>query len=539
VERPASVVKELVENALDAEAKAVSVELRQGGLGLIRVSDDGQGMGREDARLAPQRFTTSKITTAADLAAIRSLGFRGEALSSITAVGQLEILTRQLEEVEGTRVRVTGDRIETEPAASPSGSQVTVTGLFATTPARRKFLKSPRRETELVQRTVARYALAYPHVAFRFSGDGRERLALPPGSALERVGAVLGREVAGEMLELAWEALDLRVRGFISRPSLARSRREGQYFFVNGRPVRAGLLAVMLERPYAGLLPPGSYPLAVIHLEISPAFVDVNVHPQKAEVRFSQERSVYGAVSRAVTAALQDFPRLAVAGAADFVWPFASLGSPPSLHETGADYDTGELQPLAQLQQTYILAQSPAGLVIVDQHAAHEQILYQSLAVSPERQPLVPAAQLQLTARDSELLAASLPIFSALGFEIEPFGGHSFLVRTLPASLSPHLANQVSFHHRPDAGFLVTTLLTELQQLGTRSVRDDEERLDRLAQKAACASAIKAGDPLNDAQMRQLLAELALAWSPAVCPHGRPAFVTVPMEELERRFGRR
>lgn len=538
MERPASVVKELIENALDAGAKAISVELRQGGLGLIRVSDDGHGLSRDDACLAPQRFTTSKITAAADLNAIRSLGFRGEALHGIAAVGRLEILTRLKGEVEGSRVVAERDDCRVEPAASPAGTQATVTGLFAETPARRKFLKSPLRETELAQQVVARYALAYPQVAFRFIADGRERLAVPPGSALERVGAVLGREVAGEMMDVAWEALDLRVRGVISRPSLARSRRDGQYFFVNGRPVRAGLLAVMLERPYGGLLPPGRYPLAVVHLEVSPGFVDVNVHPQKAEVRFSQERSVYGALSQMVTQALSGFPRQFAGELGEFAWPFAGLPGEdaPVLKESPAGYQAGQVTPLGQLQNSYILAQSAQGLVIVDQHAAHEQVLYQQLLLSSERQAVDPPAQLQLTAREAEQLAANLPLFASLGFELEPFGGHAFLIRAMPASLAPHLERQVAYHWPPDVSYLLGTLLAELP--GSAKM-DDEERRDRLAQKAACLNAIKAGDLLTEAQMRQLLADLSLAWSPAVCPHGRPAFVTVTMEELERRFGRR
>lgn len=536
VERPASLVKELLENALDAGAKAISVELRQGGLDLIRVSDDGHGLNRADARLAPQRFTTSKVAAAADLNAIRTLGFRGEALHSIAAVGRLEILTRQDGEIEGSRVTASGEAIDASPAASPVGTQVTVSHLFAATPARRKFLKSPLRESELSQQVVARYALAYPQVAFRLIADGRERLALPPGSALERVGAILGREVAGEMLGLDWAALDLRVRGFISRPSLARSRRSGQYFFVNGRPIRAGLLAVMLERPYAGLLPPGRFPLAVIHIEIEPGFVDVNAHPQKAEVRFSQERSVYGAVSQAVTQALLEFPRRPAGGFEAFAWPFAGVEGAAAIRESRAGYEAGGLRPLAQLQHTYILAQSAEGLVIIDQHAAHEQILYQQLQLSTGAQALSPPVQWQVTAREAEALAASLPLFSRLGFEIEPFGGQTFWVRALPAALAAHLDRQVTYASTPDARSLLTTLLEELQR--HRRAADDE-RLDRLAQKAACASALKAGDALTMDQMQQLLAGLAEAWSPAVCPHGRPAFVTLSLEELERRFGRR
>ena len=358
VERPASVVKELIENSLDAQAAAVSVEIRDGGLSLIRVSDDGSGMSRADVPLAVERFATSKVHTLEDLEAIRTLGFRGEALSSIATVARLEILTRTRDELEGTRLRTEGQeshglsqhrlfhggavptppapqesqhrlfhggagteppvspappvarRHQVEPAASPVGTSVTVHDLFYNTPARRKFLKSPLREAELVRETVVRYSLAYPAVAFRLLVGGRESYVAPPATPLERIGVALGREVAAEMVEVAWEAADLRVWGYVSRPTLGRRDRRSQFFFVNGRPVRSGLLAVMLERPYAGRLPLERRPLAVLHIRLDPHLVDVNVHPRKEEVRLSQERSVYGAVARAVEEALVPYPHL-------------------------------------------------------------------------------------------------------------------------------------------------------------------------------------------------------------------------------------
>src|SRR5512136_1676076 len=307
VERPGSVVKELVENAIDAEAKAISVEIREGGLALIRVSDNGSGMSREDAPLAVERFATSKIATADDLSAIRTLGFRGEALPSIASMSQLEILTRTRDPspgsgqapIEGTRVRVENGETRVEIAGAPAGTQVTVRNLFYNTPARRKFLKSPLREAELALKTLVSYALVYPHIAFRLVVDGRETMNLPPAQGLERIGAVWGREVAAEMVEVNYTSVDLRVHGFVSRPTLARSSREWQMFYVNGRPIRSGLLAVMLERPYAGRIPPNRHPLAVINIELDPRQVDTNVHPRKAEVRFYQERAIYGAVMQA------------------------------------------------------------------------------------------------------------------------------------------------------------------------------------------------------------------------------------------------
>lgn len=548
VERPASVVKELVENALDAGAKAVSVEVAEGGLALIRVSDDGTGMIRTDAPLSLQPFATSKISTPTDLSAIRTYGFRGEALSSIAAVAQVEILTRTEGELEGTLVARRGQSrtdptadIEVSPAASPVGTRVTVSGLFAAIPARRKFLKAPLRELELVQQVVERYALSHPEVAFRLLADGRPRLALPPGSSLERIGGVLGREVAEAMLPLDWRALDLRISGHISQPSVARSRRDREFFFVNQRPIRSGLLAVMLERPYLGRLPPGRYPLAVIQISLDPAFVDFNVHPQKAEARFSRERSIYAALSQAVNEALSDFPRQTFEE--DFFpWPFAGVETSSQaadlarLHESDTPYQVGPLHPLAQIHQTYILAQAPEGVLIIDQHAAHEQILFERLTGSSVETGDIGPTQIQLTAAEAELVDNHPSLFATLGFDLEPFGRHTFILRGLSAVLKPHLTNQVTSVNQPLEAVLLTTLLQELQ--AAKSLDFDAQR-DKLAQKAACACAIKSGDFLSDEAMQTLLTALVETWSPAACPHGRPVFVGLSLAEIERRFGRR
>jgi DNA mismatch repair protein MutL len=531
VERPASVVKELVENAIDAGARTLSIEIRDGGLALIRVSDDGTGMSRVDAPRSLERFSTSKIHSLEDLEAIRTLGFRGEALSSIAAVAQVEILTRTASEIEGTRVLATEKEMETRPAASPVGTSVTVRGLFAHFPARRRFLKSRIRETELIQNVAAAYALCYPQIAFRLVVDGRERLVAPSGTLLARAGAVLGHDVAGEMVPVQWSALDLHVRGYTSRPTIGRSRRDAQHIAVNGRPVRPGLLSVMLERPYAGRLPSGRHPIAILDIRIDPRQVDVNVHPRKAELRFSQERTVYHALQRAIEDALAGFPRQAEHGA--IVWPFsgeyASAGydaaSPEAIADGTIPYGpaSGALRALAQLHFTYILAQTVDGLAIADQHAAHEQVLYELLNRAEARTPVSPPARLDLTAREIDTLEHLAPLLDDLGIEIEPFGSQSFLVRTLPTPLQS----------QPPGG-LVSALLEEGAQL--RGSRDEQR--DRLAMKAACLSAIKAGDPLSLEQAQRLLDDLAHVWSPATCPHGRPAVVSISMEELAQRFGR-
>ncbi|MBI5653556.1 MAG: DNA mismatch repair endonuclease MutL [Chloroflexi bacterium] len=551
IERPASVVKELIENAIDADARAISIEIREGGIALMRVSDNGSGMSRDDATLAVERFATSKISSDADLRAIKTLGFRGEALPSIAAMAQLEILTRarperseaeskDAQDVEGTRVRGESGNWNVEIVGAPIGTQVIAHNLFYNAPARRKFLKSPFRETELIQKTIVQYALAYPQIAFRLIVDGRETMNLakaarpstPLRSAqdaplgLERIGAVWGRESAGEMIELNYTSVDLHVRGFVSRPSLARASREWQNFFVNGRPIRSGLLAVMLERPYAGRLPPGRHPLAIIHIEIDPQLVDVNVHPRKAEVRFYQERAIYGAVTQAVQDALREFPINYSSGATD--WSFDQLpftnNQLPIAREARALYLTSNWRALGQIHNTYLLAQTQDGMVIVDQHAAQEQIFFERLTSETRIQNSEFRIQIQVMPRESELIAAHLDTYRALGIDLEPFGANTFRVNALP-----------EFTRMP-ANELLNALLAEHERY--RALDGDALR-DKLASKCACVCALKSGDALDLAQQQKLLDELIEIYSPATCPHGRPAFVAITLEELDRRFLRR
>jgi DNA mismatch repair protein MutL len=533
VERPASIVKELIENAIDAGAKAIAVEIREGGLQLIRVADNGGGMSREEAALAVERFATSKLTTERDLQSVRTLGFRGEALPAIAAVTQFELLTRPAEQVEATRLRIVDGNTTVEVAGAPLGTHVTARELFYNTPARKKFLKAPLRETELVTKTVVQYALAYPPIAFRLLVDGKESLVAPAATPLERIGAVWGREAAAEMLAVEYDSFDLKVRGLISRPSLARASREWQNFYVNGRPIRSGLLAVMLERPYAGRLPVNRHPLAVIQIELDPQYVDVNVHPRKAEVRFFQERAVYGAVQQAVERALRDFP-VTETGGAGLDWSFASAPEPGpfAVQEAPAEYRAGTWRALGQLHKTYLLAQTPAGFAIVDQHAAQEQVFFERLTSEPESGEAEPdrasapetATPLTLMPREAELVVAHLEEYHALGVDVEPFGANTFRLNRLPAfvKLSPREVLDV--------------LVQEEEQY--RALDGDALR-DKLASKLACVSALKAGDALTPEEQQTLLDELLQIYSPATCPHGRPTFVYVTLEELNRRFLRR
>lgn len=536
VERPASIVKELVENSIDAGATAISVEIREGGLQMIRVGDNGSGMRREDAELSVERFATSKIVQETDLQTVRTLGFRGEALPSIAAVSQFEVLTRDKDNVQGTRVRVVDENKVVEVAGAPIGTLITSRELFYNVPARKKFLKAPLRETELVTKVVNQYALAYPQIGFRLMVDGKESLVAPASGALERIGAVWSREAAAEMIAIEYDSFDLKVRGFISKPSFARASRDWQNFFVNGRPIRSGLLAVMLERPYAGRLPPNRHPLAVIHIEIDPQYVDVNVHPRKAEVRFFQERSIYGAVQQAVEQALRDFPITQLQDGSE--WPFA--GTPESafgaVREGQGEYRVGTWRALGQVHNLYLLAHTPDGFAIVDQHAAQEQVFFEWLTSdqrrmtlhasgrAPDERQSKSASPLTLMPNEAALVNAHLEEYRELGVEVEPFGGSTFRVNGVP-----------DFVKLPPNEVLNVLVLEHDKYQGL----DGDALRDKLASRLACVSAIKAGDALTLEQQQKLLDQMLEIYSPATCPHGRPTFIYVTMEELERRFLRR
>ncbi len=536
VERPASVVKELIENALDAGATAIEVEIREGGLRWIRVADNGSGLAREEVPLAFERFATSKIRSVEDLARLHTLGFRGEALPAIAAVATVEMLTRPEGALEGTRAVIgPGQSLTLAPAAAPVGTQVVVRDLFADLPARRKFLKSPLREAELVHQTVVRYSVAYPEVAFRLIVNGRPVLVLPPASPVQRIGQVLGRDVADHLLEISWEAVDLRVHGWISSPQVSRATRQAQFFTVNRRPVRSGLLAVMLERPYAGRLPAGRKPVAVVEITVDPRWVDVNVHPRKVEVRFAQERSVYWALTQAVQHALAPFPALEnEAPLWETAFPSGSVSLPVS--QVAEPVNTYRTAPrvLGQFRRSYILAESEEGLLLIDQHAAHEQVLFERLQAEEGRGHLFsPPVIVHVTPREADHLTEALSYLGPLGLDVEPFGARAFAVRAVPQPI----AEAVPDLHRADTlQALLEALLDEVRRYGHAS---PDALGERLIARMACFAAVKAGDPLTLEQQEALVRSLWEAWSPATCPHGRPAYVVLSEEELARRFQRR
>jgi len=537
VERPASVVKELVENALDRGAQTVRVDLEDGGKTLIRVSDDGVGMDREDAALALQRHATSKIRAAADLIGVATFGFRGEALPAIASVSRFEIET-SVDDGDATRLRVTGGKIDPpEDIARQRGTTVTVRGLFYNTPARRKFLRATATETRAAIEAVTVLALSRPDVAFSLTNDGRELLDCPPASRLiDRVRALWGAELADTLLAVSHRAGPLEVSGLVQRPAQARPAGRKGYVFVRGRPIRDPFILRAGEAGYRSTIAPGDRPSLLLFLDLPGDAVDVNVHPAKLEARFRDKFFVEKVVEEAVRDALAPLDAAAPLGGAG-AWgpvPWATGGGngvPLELFSARAlgPSPQAPAQPLLQVFDTYILFQTDGGVAIVDQHSAHERVLYEDVMRqlsgdgAPAQRLLLPLT-LDFGPAELDAIDAHRELLERVGFEIEPFSGRSIVVHTAP---NPH--------PRFEAGRCLQELVADLA--GGR-FGGWQNRLERFAATYACRAAIKAGQALDAGEMRELVLRLLTATLPAHDVHGRPSLVQLPKEELERRFGR-
>ena len=578
VERPASVVKELIENSLDAGAHAIDVRVLAGGRRLVRVADDGSGMDRDDALLALERHATSKLDATTDLHAIESLGFRGEALPSIAAVSRFMLRTAH-EDGSGTEVEVRGGKIvAVREVAIPRGTTVEVAGLFFNVPARRKFLRAGTTELSHVVRWVARYALAHREVRFRLEHGPRVVLEAAPAESLaDRIREVYGN-LADRLLPFLLDRPGLRVHGLAGRPVEGGPRRDGLQLFVNGRVVQDRVLAHAVREAYGNTMPRGRHPVAFVFVEIAPEEVDVNVHPQKTEVRFSRSGAVHDVVREAVAFALSregavpDLAELRRSCAAPSVRDAiaaSALSYLESRGETAASERTGEASarvayrpdtsgaspagqrtllaegpgvaaqprvapwvPLAQYRDSYIVAEDRDGLVLVDQHAAHERVLFERYLEDAEEdrvevQRLLFPLTLELAPDRAVVLEEELSEFRRLGFTIEPFGGHSFRVDGVPSVLGDL-----------EAGPCLEELLGEAAT--TRSAAAGVANLRRkLVTSAACQAAIKINHPLTEAGMGRLLTDLAGTTNPTTCPHGRPILFRLSLDEIERGFRRR
>ena len=579
VERPASAVKELVENALDAGAGRIEIAYADGGKTLIRVRDDGHGMGPEDLPLALSRHATSKID-GSDLLNIRSFGFRGEALPSLGAVGRLTIISRVTGE-DAARISVTGGRMgKPRPDAAPQGTTVELRDLFHATPARLKFLRSDRAEAQAISDVIRRLALAEPYVGFTLSDVSQDapreilRLDAAQGALFdaleERVAAMLGRDFTENALRIDTERDGLRLTGFAGLPTYSRGAAVAQYLFVNGRPVRDKLLIGALRAAYSDVMARDRHPVVVLNIDCAPELVDVNVHPAKTEVRFRDPGLARGlvvsglrhalaeqghrsasTVASAMLGAMAEPTRLsqidrpsprAVQGAYRLQAPDAGgLAEPQARWETApsaraepvsepqSDAPLGAAR--AQIHGTYILAQTARGMVIVDQHAAHERLVYERLKAARDARGIAAQALLipeivELAAHEAAQILDLAPELARLGFGIEPFGGSAVMVRETPAILG-----------EVDARGLVRDILDELAQLGASAQL--EARIDAVLSRMSCHGSIRAGRRMRVEEMNALLREMEATPLSGQCNHGRPTYVELGLDQIEKLFGRR
>jgi DNA mismatch repair protein MutL len=539
VERPASVVKELVENALDAGARTVRVVIENGGKTLIRVSDDGEGMSREDAELALARHATSKIRGAADLIGVGTFGFRGEALPAIASVSRFELETSS-DGRSGARVRLVGGKgAAVEDAVRQRGTTVTVRALFFNTPARRKFLRAQQTETRAVVEALTVLALARPDVAFALESDDRALLDVGPAARpIDRVHELWGRQLADTLLPIDHREGPLEVRGFAQRPAQAKPAGRKGYVLVRGRPIRDPFILRAAEAGYRSTIAPGDRPTLLLFLDLPGDAVDVNVHPTKLEVRFRDkffvERVVEEAVREALAPLAAAFP-IGVGGdtaGVGFQVPGVGGLSPTLEIFLGESLtpDTRHLTPpLLQVFDTYILFQTDTAVAIVDQHSAHERVLYETVMRqlsgdgAPAQRLLLPLT-LDFSPAELEAVDAHGELLRRVGYEIEPFSGRSVVVHTAP---------------NPHPRFDATRCLQELvADLAGGRFGGLANRLERFAATFACRAAIKAGQRLEQDEMRELVVRVLGATLPAHDVHGRPTIVQLPKDELERRFGR-
>ena len=553
VERPASVVKELIENAIDAGAASISVTIRQAGRQLIQVDDDGAGIPAEELQLSVARHATSKLNSADDLYNIRTLGFRGEALASIASVSRMTLISRTPQAAHASKLVVDGGQISAaQPAAGPKGTSVRVEGLFFNVPARLKFLKSDLTEARQIAGLVTRYALAYPRIRWSFTQD--DKLVFQTsgnGEKTEILQSLFGTQDAHQLMPASLEEHDIAVQGFISTLSLTRSNRKDITLFVNGRWVQDAALTAAVIKAYNTMLMVGRYPVVVLFLNIAPELVDVNVHPSKAEVRFREPDRIFSTVQRTIRRALLAFTPVPQLDAVNLWGRGAASGWQPAPASAGAALpDVGGLSPAAgggpwqpdlpgqrlpllrligQVASTYLVAEGPDGLYLIDQHAAHERVLFDQMmaqyaASAAASQALVTPLSVELTPEKSALLEEQLPTLASLGFDLEPFGPGTFRIRAVPA-----------IFQKGDPREAVLAVVNAFEEDETPLQSEVEARI---AARVCKRMAVKGGQLLSDAEQRALLLDLESSPSPRTCPHGRPTMIHLSASLLERQFGR-
>jgi DNA mismatch repair protein MutL len=586
VERPASVVKELVENSIDAGARSIVVELKDAGKSFIKIIDDGCGMIAEDLELALQRHATSKIRDEADLWKIKTMGFRGEALASISSVSKMIIRSKTAEDLAGTEIQSVGGEIKVkQEVGMASGTQIEVYDLFFNTPARQKYLKQDSTELGHVTSSLNMIALAHPELSFKLVHNEKVIFDLARSSDLiSRVADIFGKATSEAMLPLFYGGTAFQIDGFIGKPLLSRSTSQHQYFFVNGRPIQHFLLANTIKTAFHSMLMENKKPVFILNIKIDPALIDVNVHPRKTEIRFEDQQSlikvVYGAVKTALEKNIlipkgftesqrymsDNFPKDEAGGgrggsalenvAGGQSWktkmqnglfePENAIKSLPGqtlANELGVDFDEDlmktreagglklNMKPISQVFNSYIVAENEDGLVLIDQHAAHERVRYEELISQFENQeksvqPLLMALQMELSNEEVSMIKDSLDIFNGLGFEIEPFGGNTFVLHAVPAFLAKENMEEV-----------VKGVLDDISN--QKSTSKMHGRSEEILTYMSCRSAIKFGQKLSLLEMQSLIMQMEKLKRPYTCPHGRPTMVSLTMDELGKMFGRK
>jgi DNA mismatch repair protein MutL len=618
IERPASVVKELLENSLDADATHIDIEIGVGGKAYIRVNDNGCGMSREDVCLAFERHATSKIATTADLSSISTLGFRGEALPSIASVSKVKLLTRTPDSLVGTRIDIHGGEIvNVTDSGSAPGTFIEVNDLFYKTPARLKFLKSPATELSYINNVIIDEALAYSQAGFTVKNNAREQLHLPGKSdLLQRIAGLFGREIVRELIEIHESAGSLELRGFIGLPSCHRANRNYQKIFVNRRSVKDKVISHAIQQAYETLIPRKRYPVAFLLLALPPQLVDVNVHPTKMEVRFVNSQTIHDFVINAIRKTLssspsrytvssfapsetdkneqisQNVPQMSCLRKQEQEPPDQTeLSSFPAMLTTHSDLSQvthphpsqegieelnhtdlpsnailsdavplerarnttanipsfsphgitphtmrfgverfAHTKPIGQFHETYLLIQAGEDLLIIDQHAAHERIFYEKLKgqfqnAHIEIQQLLFPVSIELSHREQAVLEEHLGLLKQYGLELEPFGGTTYLLKAVPTLLS-----------KADHKKLLYDIVDQLTEIGKTA--PVEQILDEILILMSCHGAIRAHQPLQQAQIVALLQQMDAIDYPYTCPHGRPTVVKIDLRDLEKKFGR-
>jgi DNA mismatch repair protein MutL len=559
IERPASVVKELIENALDAGAKSISIQIEEAGKKLIEVFDDGSGIPGDELSLAVERHATSKLENASDLFQIATLGFRGEALASIGSVSRFSMTSRTPHEEMGYRLQVeTGFASPVQTIGAPPGTLVRVENLFFNVPARLKFLKQDTTERRQIDALVTRYALAYPNVRFQLRQENRLALQTSGNGDRREILAVLyGADIARQMLEVISSDREIHIHGYISPTTISRSNRREITFFVNGRPVQDPTLISAFLKGYHTLLMVGRFPLGILFLEMPPEAVDVNVHPTKAEVRFRQSDHVFLGVQNAVRKALLAYNPVANLSSS-YSWQSPNNFSPkqepfsqswekteqidanfPAQNQQTEPNTTRQpglpeqrvplLRPVGQIASAYLVAEGPDGIYLIDQHAAHERILFERFIkqknASMSAQHLLEPVTVDLPPSHARLISEQLPILEKLGFEVENFGPNTFLIRAIPSLLADI---------RPEDALRV--LVEDFEEDETPFQAEVESRvIARICKRAA----VKAGKTLSAEEQRTLVQDLEACQSPRTCPHGRPTMIHLSVDLLERQFGRK